>query len=181
MNGRSVIPAPLQIDEIRAAPYGGVIGIALCPGHSGRTDLINRNLSDDLASIISWGADMVLTLMQLHEFSEIGVPKLPKMMRRIGVPWHHLPIIDTKTPDRHFEGSWSTLGPEIIANLKEGAKIFIHCRGGLGRSGTIAARLLVEIGHPPEHAIDTVRLCRSGAIENYEQETYILALNRLRR
>lgn len=181
MNSRSDIPAPLQIDEVRATPYGGVIGIALCPGHSGRTDLVNRNLSDDLASIISWGADMVLTLMQLHEFSAIGVPEFPKMMRRIGVPWHHLPIVDTKTPDPHFERAWSTLGPEIIAKLKENAKIFIHCRGGLGRSGTIAARLLVEIGHSPERAIETVRLCRPGAIENYEQETYLLALNRKRK
>ena len=29
-----------------------------------------------------------------------------------------------------------------------------HCRGGLGRAGTIAARLLVEFGVAPEEAYD---------------------------
>lgn len=178
MNVIVAIPEPLRIDEVKVIPYGGVIGIALCPGHSGRPDLIDRNLHDDLNSIRAWGADVVLTLMETSEFSAIGVPELPRSMQKLGIPWYHLPICDTKIPDAQFEQSWRTIGPEIIDKLKSNAKIFIHCRGGLGRSGTIAARILVEIGQSPKSAIETVRNSRPGAIENCVQEEFVLSLDR---
>ena len=61
--------------------------------------------------------------------------------------------------------------------LKPGNKILIHCRGGLGRTGTIAARLLVDLGIEPNRAIDIVRGCRVGAIENSYQEQWIVKSN----
>ena len=52
----------------------------------------------------------------------------------------------------------------------------VHCRGGLGRAGTIAARLLVECGWPAAKAIAAVREVRPGAIETRAQEKYVLGL-----
>ena len=37
--------------------------------------------------------------------------------------------------------------------LRRGSDVLVHCRGGLGRAGTIAARLLIELGMKPETAI----------------------------
>jgi ADP-ribosyl-[dinitrogen reductase] hydrolase len=52
----------------------------------------------------------------------------------------------------------------------------MHCRGGCGRSGTIAARLLVELGlAEPAEAIQKVRFSRPCAIERPEQEAVVLA------
>ncbi|MDP7292161.1 MAG: hypothetical protein QF497_08015, partial [Verrucomicrobiota bacterium] len=56
-----------------------------------------------------------------------------------------------------------------------GESIVLHCKGGLGRTGTIAARLLVELGMTPGNAILAVREARPGAIETSAQETYVLA------
>ena len=50
-----------------------------------------------------------------------------------------------------------------------------HCKGGLGRAGMVAARLLVESGYTPEDAIERVRAARPGAIETQAQERYVLA------
>jgi hypothetical protein len=44
-----------------------------------------------------------------------------------------------------------------------------HCKGGLGRAGMMAARLLVELGVAPEQAIRDVRCARPGAIETPAQ------------
>ena len=63
----------------------------------------------------------------------------------------------------------------LHALLSDGHNIVIHCKGGLGRTGTIAARLLVEFGAGPQTAIQSVRKARPGAIENSLQEQYILA------
>ena len=46
---------------------------------------------------------------------------------------------------------------------------------GLGRSGTVGACLLVQLGEDPRVAIDRIRRARPGAIETIEQERYVLA------
>ncbi|HMP63897.1 MAG TPA: ADP-ribosylglycohydrolase family protein, partial [Phenylobacterium sp.] len=50
-----------------------------------------------------------------------------------------------------------------------------HCKGGLGRAGTVAARLLTELGHPAEDAIVRVRTERPGALETRAQEYHVRA------
>ena len=47
--------------------------------------------------------------------------------------------------------------------------------GGKGRSGTIAAVLLIEFGENNKEAIELVRGKRKGAIDTKEQEDFILA------
>ena len=62
----------------------------------------------------------------------------------------------------------------------EGKNIVIHCMGGKGRSGTIAAILLIEFGEDNKKAIEIVREKRKGAIETEEQEKFILNYNRIK-
>jgi len=57
--------------------------------------------------------------------------------------------------------------------IKQGDNVLVHCRGGLGRSGTIAALLLIEFGLPNGLAIAQVRIARPGAIDIAEQEEYV--------
>ena len=47
--------------------------------------------------------------------------------------------------------------------------------GGKGRSGTVAAVLLIEFGENNKEAIEIVRKNRKGAIETKEHEDYILS------
>ena len=48
--------------------------------------------------------------------------------------------------------------------------------GGLGRAGTIASRLLIELGTAPNEAVAAVRSVRPGAIETSAQLEYVLGL-----
>ncbi len=86
--------------------------------------------------------------------------------------WLHLPIIDGGAPDGKFETLWLSAGKMLHAELSCGRLIVLHCRGGLGRTGTVAARLLMERGVMVEEAIRRVRAARLGAIETTEQEDY---------
>jgi len=69
-----------------------------------------------------------------------------------------------------FEEEWETAGEELLQILRDDGRIVLHCRGGLGRTGTIAARLLVEFGMDPCDSIRRVRVARMGAILTREQE-----------
>jgi protein-tyrosine phosphatase len=87
--------------------------------------------------------------------------------------WLHLPIKDYHTPSASFEKGWVTHGAHIRGLLRSGSDIVVHCKGGLGRAGMIAARLLAELGMPPENAITSVRLVRERAIETLDQERVV--------
>jgi ADP-ribosyl-[dinitrogen reductase] hydrolase len=60
--------------------------------------------------------------------------------------WLHLPIADVSVPGPDFEARWVEVGEGLRARLRDGFDVLVHCKGGLGRAGTIAARLLIELG-----------------------------------
>ena len=58
--------------------------------------------------------------------------------------------------------------------LDAGEHIVLVCMGGLGRSGTIAACVMVEAGLDAHTAIEQVRLIRgSRAVETLAQEHFV--------
>ena len=59
--------------------------------------------------------------------------------------------------------------------LIEGKNIVLHCRGGRGRAGTVAAILLVDFGYEKQESINLVRSRREGAIETDTQKKFVLS------
>ncbi|WP_221799768.1 cyclin-dependent kinase inhibitor 3 family protein [Oceanobacter mangrovi] len=169
---RTSMTHPLQIAEVRATPEHGRIGITFCPGKQDRfaaTGAWERDLPTDLKVIKDWGATLVLTLVESHELKSLKVPTLGEEVVQQGMTWLHMPIADYSTPTATFEQRWSSEGREVRELLRRGEDILVHCKGGMGRAGMMAARLLVELGNDPEDAIHQVRRVRSGAIETPSQ------------
>ena len=158
--------SPLRIAAVTPADGYGRIGITLCPG---KTDL--HGMSG------AWARDLdtdLVTLLEEHEFDLLEVRDLPRKVRDRHMEWWHLPIRDGKSPPaRGFEDKWKVAGDALRDRLRLGFDVLVHCRGGLGRAGTIAARLLVELGERPDDAIRRVREVRPGAIETEEQEDHV--------
>jgi ADP-ribosyl-[dinitrogen reductase] hydrolase len=169
---------PLRVDNLAIEGLSGVIGLTFCPGKKQRGALSgdwDRDLAADLEAIKSSGAEALVTLMENDELIAVQVPltELSKKAASLGLEWHHLPIRDVDVPDERFEDLWTYSGLRLRNWLIQGKKIVIHCLGGLGRTGTIAARLLVEFGASPNDAIGAVRAARTGAIETRKQEEYV--------
>ena len=175
---------PLEIASVAVPGTGGTIGITFCPG---KTDAAaasgawRRSLKLDLATIVHWGAEALITLIEQKEFTLLKVEGLEAAVRDTGLPWFHIPIVDVSIPDARFERGWAREGPVLRRILRRNGKVVLHCRGGLGRAGIVAARLLVELGTPAAEAIAQVRARRPGAIETLAQEAYVRALQPLPR
>ncbi|MCB2051355.1 MAG: ADP-ribosylglycohydrolase family protein [Novosphingobium sp.] len=172
---RTSITHPLQIAEIKVAPGYGRVGVTFCPGKKqphAATGAWDRDLGLDLDTIERWGAALVVTLLEDHEIAALDVSALRAEVEARHMAWRHFPMIDGSA-DAINAGAWSVIGPECHALLRDGFNVLVHCKGGLGRAGTIAVELLVELGMFVERAIELVREARPGAIETKCQELYL--------
>lgn len=175
---RTSLTHPLQIAEVPTLAGMGPIGITLCPGKkqlNAATGSWDRDLGLDLDTVADWGAVAVVSLVESDELHSLHVPGLGDAVRDRHMDWFHLPIPDVSTPSDRFEQDWPAAGENLRAVIRSGFPVLVHCMGGLGRAGTIGARLLVELGLPPAEAVARVRQFRPGAIETTGQERHVLS------
>jgi len=176
---KTSVTHPLQIQHVETRPVGdrppGRIGMTFCPGkkqHGAYSGTWDRDLTLDLDAIKAWGADALVTLVERSELAALKVPaeNLHEAAAARDIEWYLLEIPDQGIPGESFEGQWPHSGERLRSLLADGGSIVIHCKGGLGRTGMIAARLLVELGcEDPESAIHAVRAARPDTIENRAQ------------
>jgi protein-tyrosine phosphatase len=167
----------LRIDAVEVPRVPGRLGLCACPGwrHRAHTDhpTPQQRLHRDVQTMRDFGAAGLVSLMEEREMAQLGIASLPQHLDGVGLWWKHLPITDMGVPDQSFEARWAQEGASIRDALRRGEHVVMHCWAGLGRTGTMAARLLVEFGLEPEAAILRVRHARPGAIQTRHQERYV--------
>ncbi|MHC8598394.1 cyclin-dependent kinase inhibitor 3 family protein [Arenicellales bacterium IMCC55707] len=168
--------APLEIDSLPVGKTSGMIGMCCCPGrieHHNDGVARSRNLDEDLMLIRDWRPDQVISLVEAHEFNHLGVSELPETFSA-EFKWQHWPLQDLSAPKA--SGQNETEINEWFSALNEGQRLLFHCAAGLGRTGTLAARLLIMSGNPPDIAISMVRAVRPGTVESKAQENFLKSL-----
>jgi protein-tyrosine phosphatase len=165
---------PILIAEVDLGPGRGAIGVTFAPGKNDG-EIWARDLEKDLDAIAAWGANAVLTLLEPRELRKLAITRLGAEVARRGMEWLHMPIPDVGTPGPESEARWPEISGRLRARLDAGENILVHCRGGLGRAGMIAARFLVETGSDPAAAMRHVRAVRPCAIETEAQEEWVRA------
>jgi len=180
---KSSLTHPLIIHAVQV-PGGGRIGMTLCPGKRqphAATGPWDRDLVADMDAVKKFGAAIFITLMETAELAAAAVPT--DMMEHAaierGMAWLHLPIVDFAAPELAFENAWRQHTGTLCDALRNGQNIVVHCRGGRGRSGLVAARLLIDLGWEAEAAIADVRTANSYAIETQAQEAHVRAYRRV--
>ena len=81
----------------------------------------------------------------------------------------HLPIRDYSGQSGENVELWKNYSVQLHESLDAGGGVIAHCRGGIGRSGMIALRLMAERGEDPDQALERLRAVRPGAVETDEQ------------
>jgi protein-tyrosine phosphatase len=66
---------------------------------------------------------------------------------------------------------------ELAAAIDEGRTVYVHCRGGIGRTGTVVGCWLVRGGSSGEEAITTIAALRGDSFspETREQHEFVRA------
>ena len=129
-------------------------------------------LEDDVSGWRRFGIDTVVSLLTDDEEQELGLGHEASEARK-----HDLAFVSYPIPDRGVPSNTSTLSDlleSIQRDLDHGKNVLVHCRQGIGRTGLVAASLLVREGMEPASAIQQVSKMRGVQIpETPEQENCI--------
>ncbi len=140
---------------------GGAHEIPL-PDGCGRLWLCGKHLigPDPDGVLDRLGADAVVCLVERDELAD----RYPDYVRWLAdAPQEravHLPVHDLSAPDLV---SVMPLLERLVARLRDGESLVVHCGAGIGRAGTVAVALLVMLGVPLPAALDHVRAHRPMA------------------
>lgn len=175
---RTSLSHPLAIAELPVGERGGMVGLTFAPGKYQKVAMTGawaRDLELDLATIRNWGATHLISLLEPWEFEELRIERLPEATAGRGISWYGLPITDGAAPDERLLRQWPQLSHKLVSDLLNGQRVLVHCKGGLGRAGTVAAMLLLQTGKTTtaSDAICMVRQVRPGAIETHAQEEFL--------
>ncbi len=168
--------SPIQVDFLPLAELGipGRIGLTLAPGQLflDSTTVYDRDLVSDLNRLRQvYGIDQLVCLLEPEELKDLGIPHLLAEAEAIGMTTEWLPISDEGVPASMPE--FAALVARVVQTASNGKSAVIHCRGGRGRTGMLAACCLVQLGHDPETAIQTVQQIRTGALQAENKRHYI--------
>ena len=164
----------MNFNLVRLENFGSEICLSAFPGRE-HTNVFSIDLMEEFFDFLDSNRyRSLVSLVAVHEFDQfISYPKFEEKIGKRNFSWFFHPLKDMTAPDEIFRERFFETQSHLLENLRSGKKIAIHCKGGLGRSGTIAALLLRHLGFSAEKSIELVRKSRPGAIETEEQEIFI--------
>ena len=164
---------PIQVAWLSTG-LRGRIGLTFAPGKKAASlfgSPWQRDLDMDLERLASaFHVRLLIPLIEDHELISLQIRGLQERAEDFGIVVHRLPILDGGVPRLSHAERVVELA---LSSARASYDVCFHCRGGLGRAGTLAALCLIRLGVAAEQAMADVRAVRPGAIENANQERFI--------
>ena len=146
-----------------------LLGVSQFPGKNLQNIFDLSSFSNDLQIIKKQKVKIVVSLLPDNEKNKLGLDDL--IWSKEEVEYIQFPINDFSVPPKKKFNELKKLISFIKENLVLSKHVLIHCNGGKGRSGMIAALVLKAMKE--KDPIKKVREKVIGAIETEEQEIFV--------
>jgi ADP-ribosylglycohydrolase/protein-tyrosine phosphatase len=165
----------IPLDEVPAlASAPGALGMTLLPGkrRDGYSGPHWRDPAADARRLRDVHAcDTLLLLVENVDLEMSRARATVPALEAAGIRVIRHPVPDLDVP--RDPAAYRVTLDEVLARVRGGERVVVACRGGLGRTGTAVACLLVDGGVAPDEAIARVRAARPGTVERRIQEDFV--------
>ena len=129
-------------------------------------------LDDEIAAWQRYGVKTVLSLLTPEEEEELALVDEAAEVRAHGMLFLSFPIPDRQVPSS--EDNLTRILERVDRELSSGKNVLVHCQHGIGRTGLVAACLLVTKGLNTEEALKRLAAARGTPVpETPEQRQWI--------
>lgn len=129
-------------------------------------------LEDEMSAWRRAGIDTVFSLLQAEEETDLDIAGEADQAKTQGMKFMSFPIEDRKVPQS--ETALTKAIEQIDAELASARNVVLHCRQGIGRTGLVAACLLLTKGFDPVTAVRELSAARGIPVpETLEQRRWI--------
>lgn len=131
-------------------------------------------LEDELARWHAKGVDVLCCLLEAHELADLDLDAEERLAHAAGLRFESFAIRDQGVPASYEHLRWKLR--RFDTHLEAGRNVVVHCRQGVGRTGLVAACLLILNRVPAEVALQRISAARGVTIpETPEQKEWIFA------
>lgn len=135
----------------------------------------SRDFDIDLGAIRGWVRAPWFPLVEQYELDLFRIRNLGDAARAAGLKWMHLPIREVSISTHAFEWHCPEADARIEGEHWDGRKKVVHCRDGLGRTGSVAVLHLRSFGIPSLESSARARDVRPAAVQTVEYKSDCIA------
>jgi ADP-ribosyl-[dinitrogen reductase] hydrolase len=158
---RTSVTHPIEVHWLDS-PGPGKVGLTFAPGKwqlHAATGTWQRDLTLDIQRLAqAYGANHLVSLLEDHEFDELRIAGIARACEDAAIAFHRLPIADGGLPPDTAE--LEHLVHNIVQWVASGDNVVVHCKGGLGRAGTVGGCVLRASGLDAETTLEALRAAR---------------------
>ncbi len=137
----------------------GALVLTPCPGTK------DADLDTSLAQLQQQGVAAIVTALDESELASKGVAELGEKAQQLGMKWFQIEIEDDCAPGDEFAAKWQQASPELHQVIAQGGKVAMHCMGGSGRTGLLAAHFLLEKQWQLDDIVREVQALRPKSVQ----------------
>ena len=132
----------------------------------------------DPASVVNisrLGIHLVVSLLEVNEARTLGLDAERESVKALGMDFVSFPIPDMGLPKSVEE--FASLSKMLLKQVDAGTNILVHCHAGIGRSGLMAAGMLLHCDLDPQQAFAHVSKMRGVRVPETPEQEYWLKSN----
>jgi len=125
-------------------------------------------IDDEFAGIAASGINHIVSLLESGEAYEVGLDEEETVCGRHGMSFESYPIPDRGLPPSLH--SFARFARDTWTRIDDGVCAVVHCRAGIGRTGVVAAGILLHAGYGPEDAFSRISEARGVSVPDTEEQ-----------
>ena len=133
-------------------------------------------IEEEFMGIANEGIKQIVSLLEVHESYDVGLQNEAKLAEKNNMAFISYPIKDRGLPKSVAE--FSDFTKNIYSQIVEGYNTVIHCRAGIGRTGIVAAGVLLHCGFKPDEAFKHISIKRGVQVPDTDEQYNWIKSNR---